>query len=101
MKKLAILIIILAVAVAGCASAPTAGPVAPQSMDLQEFVKQLEDLNKGSIETKRTAAIAVLDNWLFDGGYWSVVLENQQVIEWLHFSSEHQQVVYQYLYNLI
>jgi len=60
----------------GCAT--TTKP--PSGMTgLQKLVNQLQDLSAGSVELKRTAAIAILDGWLFDAGFWGVMLQKGEL----------------------
>ena len=59
----------------GCA---TVQPIPQQGADLQSVIEQLRALNKTSIETKRIAAIAVLEHVVFDIGFWEVMIETSQ-----------------------
>ena len=70
MKKL-IPIILLAFFIGSCVTTQT--NVNSNTMDLQALVEQLNTLNQQTIEVKRAAAKAILNNWVFDGGYWEVI----------------------------
>ncbi len=68
-------IILLTIFLGACATMPNS----TSSLDLTTTIDQLKTLNAGAIETKRAAAIAVLEHWLFDAGYWQVILDNSTV----------------------
>lgn len=80
-KLIVILIILIAFTAGGCATTkPDVIPVQGAStVDLQGVVERLKTLNEGSVQAKRTAAVAALDNWLIDGGYWAVIFENSRM----------------------
>ena len=75
MTKKLFITILLAVAfvVGGCAI--TQSPQNATMTDLQELVNQLQNLSTGAIDLKRTAAIAILDGWMFDAGFWGIMLQ--------------------------
>lgn len=50
-----------------------------QSSDLQQMVEKLRSLSSETVEVKRTIAIAILENWAFDGGTWTVALELSRI----------------------
>ena len=75
MKKLLILFAII-FAMGGCATTQSSpGTRNVTITELQEFVDQLQRLSAEALELKRTGAIAVLDGWLFDAGFWGVMLQ--------------------------
>jgi len=68
------LITILAISLLSFSCATTS--ITPSgSPNLQGFIEKLSTLSKQSIETKRIAAIAILEHVVFDIGFWEVILE--------------------------
>ena len=74
MKKLMVLSTFLLFLVS-CANLSTTQSQS-QPINLQSTIEQLESLSNSTIEAKRTAAKIILDNWLFDGGFWTVIFQN-------------------------
>jgi len=72
-KNLFIIVLLaIALVLGGCATTTQS----PSGMtDLQELVSQLQSLSTGAIALKRTAAIAILDGWLFDAGFWGIMIQ--------------------------
>ena len=70
--KIKLIIILLMFVVAGCAGTQVNTVPIP---DIQVFIEKLKSTNTASIETKRAAAIAILEHVVFDIGFWEVMLE--------------------------
>ena len=74
MKRLfipTILLLAFTLVMGGCATTRSIS----LTTELQNLVNQLEDLSTGAIEAKRAVVIAILDGWLFDAGFWGIILE--------------------------
>ena len=76
-KNLIFLLTIVLLTSFGCVT--TQPNVYQQSSDLQQMVEKLKSLSGETIAVKRTIAIAILENWAFDGGAWTVALELSRI----------------------
>jgi len=78
-RKSGIVLMALAVMfIVGCSTASNLTP-SQNTVDLQTLVSDLKAVAEGSLETKRTASVAILKNWLFDGGFWEVAFKTSRI----------------------